>query len=356
MSEDSGERTLEASDHRREEFHKQGRFARARDIGGLAATGGALLALVAQRQDIARSSLELYARTLGDLGAANRIGFVRVAVDVALPTLMHFLPVLIAAAVCGFLASYAQAGFRPNPDALDLKVDRLDPSEGFKRIFAMKKALAELVMALVRVGIVGYVAYRAVAAEVPVLLTAARAPLAAGARVAFSAAGNVVTAVLVALFVIAAVDYAQSKFSIERELKMTRQEKMDESKQQEGDPKAKGRMRARARALAKKRGAMSVKSADVIVTNPTHISIALRYGPKDAAPIVIAKGHDEVAFRIRREARKFGIPILENKPLARALDAQVAVGKPIPPQFFGAVAQVLAFVYRLKRRGVFATR
>lgn len=352
MAEDTGgERTLEASEHRREEFRKQGRYARAKDLGGLAATGGALLALVAQRKDIADSAMHLYIRTLGDLGAAGRVGYVRVAVEVCLPTLLHFLPVLTAAAVCGFLASYAQAGFRPNPDALEPKVERLDPSAGFQRLFEVKKAFAELAMSLFRVGVVGYVAYRAVAGEVPTLLTAARAPLAAGAGLAFTSAGHVVTAVLVALLVVAAADWAQSKFSLERELKMTRQEKMDEEKQQEGDPKAKGRMRARARVLAKKRATTSVKSADVIVTNPTHISVALRYGPKDPAPIVIAKGHDEAAFRIRREARKHGIPILENRPLARALDAQVAIGKPIPPQFFAAVAQVLAFVYRLKRRG-----
>jgi flagellar biosynthetic protein FlhB len=352
MAEDSGaERTLDASDHRREEFRKQGRYARARDIGGLAATGGALLTLVAERQGIARAAMQLYIRTLGDLSAADRVGFLRVAAEVCIPTVMQALPVLTAAAVCGFLASYAQAGFQPNTDALEPKFERLDPSDGIARIFGFKKAFAELAMSLVRVGLVGYVAYRAVAAEVPVLLTAARAPLAAGARVAFTSVSNVITAVLVALFVSAAVDYAQSKFSIERELKMTRQEKMDEAKQQEGDPKAKGRMRARARANARKRAAASVKGADVIVTNPTHISVALRYGPKDPAPVVIAKGHDEAAFKIRREARKHGIPILENRPLARALDAQVAVGKPIPPQFFAAVAQVLAFVYRLKRRG-----
>lgn len=354
MAEDTGgERTLEASEHRREEFRKQGRYARARDVGGLAATGGALLALVAGRAEIARAAMQLSQRTLGDLSALDRIGLMRVASDACAPLLFQFLPVLTAAAVCAFLASYAQAGFRPNPDALEVKFDRLDPSAGFKRIFEVKKAFSELGTALVRVGLVGWVAYRAVRAEIPPLLTAARAPLGAGAHVAFTAAGNVVVSVMVALLVSAAVDYAQSRFSLEQELKMTRQEKMDEAKQQEGDPKAKGRMRARARALARKRATTSVKSADVIVTNPTHISVALRYGPKDPAPIVIAKGHDELAFRIRREARKHGIPILENRPLARALDAQVAVGKPIPPQFFSAVAQVLAFVYRLKRRRAF---
>jgi flagellar biosynthetic protein FlhB len=107
-------------------------------------------------------------------------------------------------------------------------------------------------------------------------------------------------------------------------------------------------MRQRARALARKRAITNVKTADVVVANPTHISVALRYSEKDAAPIVVAKGHDEVAMQIRAEARKHGIPILENRPLARALDAEVRVGHPIPAAHFTAVAKVLAFVYRLR--------
>jgi flagellar biosynthetic protein FlhB len=264
---------------------------------------------------------------------------------------METAPILLAGSVLAVLASGIQTRFRINTDAISVKMDRLDPKAGLDRLIAFRKNFEDLAISLVRVGAVGFVAYRAVARELPLLLSVARAPVVASSETAIASLGRVVGSVLVALLVVAVIDYAHSWFAIERELKMTRQEKMDEAKQQEGDPKAKGRMRARARANARKRAAASVKGADVIVTNPTHISVALRYGPKDPAPVVIAKGHDEAAFKIRREARKHGIPILENRPLARALDAQVAVGKPIPPQFFAAVAQVLAFVYRLKRRG-----
>jgi flagellar biosynthetic protein FlhB len=151
--------------------------------------------------------------------------------------------------------------------------------------------------------------------------------------------------------VVAVADYAHAWFSLERDLKMTRQERVDESRQSDGDPKAKGRMKQRARAIAKKRGLGSVKTADVIVTNPTHYAVALRYGPKDVAPVVVAKGTDEAALRIRTEARRLGIPIIENRPLARALNAEVSIGRIVPQAHFAAVAQVLAFVYRLRRRG-----
>ena len=134
---------------------------------------------------------------------------------------------------------------------------------------------------------------------------------------------------------------------------MTRQELTQEMRQQDGDPKVKGRMKARARALAKKRALQNVKKASVVVTNPTHVAVALRYDEKDAAPVVVAKGLDDEALRIRTEARKYGIPILENRPLARALEAEVPIGHAIPAAHFAAVARVLAFVYRLRgsRRG-----
>jgi flagellar biosynthetic protein FlhB len=120
------------------------------------------------------------------------------------------------------------------------------------------------------------------------------------------------------------------------------------SRAQDGDPKIKGRMRARARAMAKKRSLANVRKADVVVTNPTHVSVALRYGDRDVAPMVIAKGHDQLALLIRAEARRHGVPILENRALARALDAEVQICHPIPGAHFAAVARVLAFVYRLR--------
>jgi flagellar biosynthesis protein FlhB len=182
------------------------------------------------------------------------------------------------------------------------------------------------------------------------LLTLSRAPVdVAGARIV-AAGSRVVLAAVGALAAIAIVDYAQSRMRVGREMKMTRQELKDELRRNDGDPKVKARIRARARGLAKKRMLQSVKKADVVVTNPTHVAVALRYGDTDAAPVVLAKGHDDAALRIRAEARKYGIPILENRALARALDAEVRVGEAIPVAHFAAVARILAFVYRIRGR------
>jgi flagellar biosynthetic protein FlhB len=351
MADQQGERSFDATDQRREEFRKQGRFARAKDVGGLAATVAVVLGTIAARRQLLGAFELLFARSVGDVEALDRLGAAGALRAAATPVLGEAGPILAAAAVLAFLTSAAQVGFRINTDAVSVKFDRLDPKAGLDRLIAFRKNFEELGVSLLRVFAVGYVAYRAVDRELPSLLSIARAPIAASGELASAAVARVVLAVLVALVVVGVADYAHAWFSLERDLKMTRQERVEESRQQDGDPKAKGRMKARARAIAKKRGVGSVKSADVIVTNPTHVAVALRYGPNDAAPVVVAKGTDEAALRIRTEARRLGIPIMENRPLARALNAEVSIGRLVPQAHFAAVAQVLAFVYRLKKRG-----
>ncbi len=149
---------------------------------------------------------------------------------------------------------------------------------------------------------------------------------------------------------VAVVDYAYNRWQLERQMRMSDQEIKEEMRQHDLDPKIKAKLKERARQAARKRILAAVGTADAVVTNPTHISVALRYSDKDYAPVVVAKGHDELALRIRAEARKHGIPILENRRLARALDAEVEMGHPVPGQHYVAVAKVLAFVFKLKGR------
>lgn len=351
MADDQGERSFEATDQRRESFRNQGRFARAKDVGGLAATAAVVLGTIASRHQIIGAMDVLFTRTVGDLGALERLGAAGALRAAATPLVFEVLPILGAASILAFLGSAAQVGFRINTDAISVKLERLDPKAGLDRLIAFRKNFEDLAVSLLRVFAVGYVAYRAVDREMPTLLSIARAPITASGEMAAASVARVILAVLMALLVVGAADYAHAWFSLERDLKMTRQERVEESRQQDGDPKAKGRMKARARAIAKKRGLGSVKTADVIVTNPTHVAVALRYGPKDVAPVVVAKGVDEAALRIRTEARRLGIPIMENRPLARALNAEVSIGRIVPQAHFAAVAQVLAFVYRLRKRG-----
>jgi len=354
VSESSGEKTFEATPHKREEARKEGRFARSRDIGGVAATAAVLAVTVGSRDAIRRALTILFLRSHGDLGAITR-GDIGGVTQAALGVILVLAaPAAIAAAVVGMGAGLAQSGARVNFDALSFKLERLDPLPRLKQLFSPQKGTLEVLMGLLRVGVVGYVVYRSLALELPTMLTFGRLAPEASAQLLTSAVVRVVTTALCALGVIAAIDFAKNYFTLARDMRMSRQEIVDETRNQEGDPKLKGRMRARARALARKRSLANVKKATVIVANPTHISVALRYTPSDPAPIVVSKGHDEMALQIRAEARKHGIPILENRPLARALDAEVQIGHPIPSAHFAAVARVLAFVFRL--RGVPGTR
>jgi flagellar biosynthetic protein FlhB len=351
----SDERTLDPTDQRREQFRKEGRFARARDAGGVAATVAVIGLLAGSGARISSAARVLFAQTLGDLGALQRFG--PSALEPAATGLFDFAgPPVFAAALAATIAGLAQAGFRPYPEMLGLKLERLDPSGAIGKLLSPKRAGQETAVAVLRVVLVGWAAWRSLLLELPNLLNLARMPLDSSIGTASAALGRVLAVTIGALVLIALVDYGQSWLTTNREMKMTEKERKDESRQQDGDLKAKARMKQRSRALAKKRALSNVKNADVVVTNPTHVAVALRYGPKDPAPIVIAKGHDDVALTIRGEARKWGIPILENRPLARALDAEVQIGRPVPPAHFAAVARVLAFVYRLRGKSVRGTR
>jgi flagellar biosynthetic protein FlhB len=352
--EQQGEKRFDPTEQRREKFRKEGRFARSRDAAGVAATMSVVGVLLGTRAAAWVQCLRVFEITHGDLTSLSR-GQPSDVLRLAGESLTAIaLPTGLAAAGAALVAGFAQTGLRINLDALGFKPERLDPIARLKQLFAPKHATVEVIMSLLRVGVVGYVAYNAALTELPDLLTLSRVAVAVSFERIANASAHVVMSAASAIGVIAVIDYVQSRFQLGQEMKMTRQEITEEMRQNDGDGKVKGRMRARARALAKKRMLQGVKKADVIVTNPTHLAVALRYSERDAAPVVLAKGQDDVALRIRAEARKYGIPILENRPLARALEAEVAIGQAVPVAHFAAVARVLAFVYRLRggrRRG-----
>jgi flagellar biosynthetic protein FlhB len=298
-----------------------------------------------------QAALRLFQSTVGDLTALARGQPVLSIGEGALAAMA--VPAVLAAAVAAMATGMAQAGFHLNLEAVGLKAQRLDPFARIKQLASPKRALTEMVLSLLRVGFVGYVAY-ACMDDLSQFAALGQAPIEVSCSRIVAAIVHVVLGAGAALLAIAVVDYVQSRLALEQELKMSRQDIMEEMRQQDGDPRVKGRLKARVRALAKKRALQNIKKAQVVVTNPTHIAVALRYDETDPAPVVVAKGHDDDALRIRTEARKYGIPILENRPLARALDAEVQIGHAIPMAHFAAVARVLAFVYRLRgnrRRG-----
>lgn len=350
MADDQDQRTHDPTPQRREEFRKEGRFAKARDAGGIAAVAAVIGALLGTREATSRAVSLLFAACHGDLESVAR-GQGSAVATLAAGTLFALAgPAAIAGAVGALVVGFAQAGLRIDTDQIAFKPEHLNPLPKLKQLFSPGHAAFESLFALARVGVVALVAYTGLREEIPGLLALAYGRGAPELGPIVETVVRLTLKTLGALVLLGAADYAHSRYKLEKELKMTLEEVKRESRQSDGDPKVKARMRARAKALARQRATLDVRHAAVVVTNPTHVAVALRYGDRDAAPVVIAKGHDEVALHIRAEARRHGVPILESRALARALDAEVAVGRPVPGAHFAAVAQVLAFVYRLRGR------
>ncbi|MCL6636878.1 MAG: flagellar biosynthesis protein FlhB [Alicyclobacillus sp.] len=346
------EKTERATPHRRRKARQEGRVPRSTDLTSALALLAAVAALHAWGGTVWANSLDWLRNSLSGQGPADwtvpavtallRHGMVQIAQAVS--------PILAAAAVVGGLAAMVQAGgvFVPRLALPDLQ--RINPLAGWKRLFS-GRSLIETAKACLRLAVLAWLAYATTRGQVAQLeLLSGMDP----AVMAVDLGGRLYHLALMGaalLVLIAAGDYAYQRFAYERSLRMTRRELRDELREQEGDPQLKARIRQRGRALALRRMMQNVPQADVVVTNPTHYAVALRYdAPVMSAPQVVAKGQDQMAWRIRQLAQAHGVPTVENKPLAQALYRQVELLAYVPPDLYQAVAEVLAYVYRLQGR------
>ena len=259
------------------------------------------------------------------------------------------LPVMFAILIIGLAINLFQVGFTFSTEQLEFKLDKLNPINGFGRIFS-KRSLVELFKSLFKIIVIGYFLWLYLKDQIPLLpqfiFFDLPHSLATAADIIFTMAFQVVGVIMV----MAAADYAYQKWQTTQDLMMTKQEVKDEYKQTEGDPQIKGKIKQKQRQMAMQRMMSEVPKADVIVTNPTHLAIALSYKKGMVAPTVLAKGQDIVAERIKQIAREHHIMIVENKPVARALYQAVEVGGVVPAELYQAVAEILAYVYRIKHR------
>lgn len=280
-----------------------------------------------------------------------------VGLDLVLRGLVILMPLFGAVIAVSLLGGFLQTGFVFSTQALTPKLSKLNPITGAKRVFLSKQTAVEVVKSLIKTVVVGGVAFLAMRARLDELaglgLTTGILP---ALGIAVDITFDVVFKVCLALFVVAGFDYAFQRWNWFTELRMTRQEVRDEMRQTDGDPQVRQRI-ARLRRSLLTRVLAAVPQADVVLTNPTHYAVALKYDPtSDRAPRVIAKGERLVALRIREKALESGVPIIENPPLTRAIYRAVPVNREITPELYEAVAEVLAFVYRLRlgRRAVAA--
>ncbi|MCC6170424.1 MAG: flagellar biosynthesis protein FlhB [Gammaproteobacteria bacterium] len=347
---DVADRTERATPKRLEDARRRGQLPRSPELGAAAvtmATAAALLALgsgiVGRMAEMMRRGLSLGGARLPDEGAA--IAAFR---GQMLDALLGVAPVLGLVFVAALVAPLALGGWNFSAEALGLKFERIDPLAGIGRMFSVR-SVVELAKSLAKFAGVGFVAVAVLWTQTDEILQLSRQAIVPAMAQSLRLAAQALLAMAGALVLIAAIDVPYQIWQHGRQLRMTREEVRQEHRESEGSPEVKGRIRQAQQALARRRMMAEVSTATVVVTNPTHYAVALRYDERrDGAPVLVAKGADEVAARIREIAADNGVPLVSAPPLARVLFRNVDLGVQIPAALYVAVAQVLTYVLHLK--------
>lgn len=350
MAEESGEKTQDATPHRRDEARKQGQVAYSQDLGSAALLIVGVLLTRYWGADLVDLAGNFMRHQLGSVGPLTMQPADAIAQSQQVINSWgeSILPILGLLAVAGVLASIFQTGLLFVPDRLAPDISRLNPLSGLKRILSLTGAV-KLGFGLFKISVVSIVAATVVYQRYAQVLYSSGFDSGELALFIIDILLSTALWVGVALFVLALFDFAYQKWKHEQDLKMTHREVLDEMKNLQGDPQIIARRRAVQRQMALNRIGDKVPKADVIVTNPTELAVAIQYAPEEMhAPIVIAKGAGVIAQRIRRLALENNIPVVERKPLAQLLYKEVDINHPIPDQSYAAVAEVLAYVYQLK--------
>jgi flagellar biosynthetic protein FlhB len=349
--ENGGERTEQATGRRREQARDRGQVARSVEVTS------AFLLLVGVFVLVASSGH--FSRVLGDntayllsqahvLTPANRFGLGEMIVENLRVLVVALAPLLVAVLLAGLAANLAQVGFKFSPKALAFQTSKLNPVTGSKRFF-QPGTWFDLGKNLVKILVISLLAWATIGGLMGPLTSLSMLTVPAIVAVAKTSFLKLMAKLLAFTVLVAVIDWFWQRHRHEENLKMSRYEVRKEHKDIEGDPQIKARVRVLQFEIARKRMLADVPRADVVVTNPTHFAVAIRYENGSQAPVVLAKGKDNLAQMIKKIARDSRVPVIENKPLARSLHKQVEVGHGIPESLFQAVAEVLAYVYRLKK-------
>ena len=350
MAED---RTEKATPKRLREARKRGQIAKSQEVGGAAVLMAGLAGImflgpkiVSGTAGAMRAAFALIARPHEVSSAAGLHGLMQLGLKTMESTVA---PILGICVVCAVVANVAQTRGQVTVNALKPDFRRLNPVAGFKRVFG-KRIGFELAKVLAKVAVVGGAAAISLVPQITSLgANVGTSPMALGGLLS-SGAKSVIERVLIVYFLIALLDLIYQRRTYAKQMKMTKQEVKDEFKQTDLPPEVKSALRRRQMQAARARMMAAVPTADVVVTNPTHYAVALRYDGTLPAPIVVAKGKDHVAAQIRRIATDNNVAIIPDPPLARALHASVEIDRMIPAELYAAVAQVLAFVYKMAGR------
>ena len=355
MPEDSGtgDRTEAATPRRRQEARDAGNIARSPDLSASVLLVGILLLL----KNFGSPIVAALKRIITDMLAADSLGNFDINVAMAqVPTMMAnagaaIAPLFLGIVLTAIIVNMSQVGLNFNVARLTPNFAALNPVRGLGRIFGGARSLVRLAMSSIKVVFVAAVAYSAVHGRMTQIMSVQRLQFiqifALGAQLIF----DITWRIGALLFVVSLFDYAYQRYQLEQDLKMSKQDVKEEMRSMDGDPKIKARRRQIAMQRHLQRLKKEVPTADVVITNPTHFAVALKYdSTKMRAPRVVAKGQDLMAQRIKEIALEANVPLVERAPLARALYRMCDVGDEIPEQFYSAVAEILAYVYQLSRK------
>lgn len=346
------EKTEEATERQISRFREQGRVANSRELVAALALVAGVGALVIGIPALGQAVLGLrgaLSEAIPDGELTNR-ETVHVFTLIASRVGPVLVLVLAVPAVVAILTSSLLTGFNLAPDALAADPARLDAFSNFQQQFLSVTPWVSLAKGVAIAACLGWAVWSGLAVHLESLPGLARLPVAGQVAMASGIVSSVLERALPAALAIGALDYLYQRWKMGEDMKMSREDVKQDHKDSDGDPQIKARRRARARQLALGSSVRAVKNADVVIANPTHFAVAIRYRKdENAAPVVLARGVDEVALRIRAEATRNDVAVIENRPLARALYARSRAGLPIPREFYAPVAQVLAVVLRRRK-------
>lgn len=353
---EGGEKTEPATEKKRSDARKEGQVAKSKEIENAFSLLALFVVLRIWTGMLGDNLTGLFRAVYDDIpeyiklydGRVNITSITGLVGEVLLQVLITLAPVFAIAFIVSFVCDVAQVKWQPTLKPLKPKGSKLNPIKGFKKIFS-KDSLIELVKSILKIVIISVVAYSYLKKNATGLFLLYDKSLNAAIGEIGLLVINMGIRIAIAYLIIAFADYLYQRWKFNDDLKMTKQEVKEEYKEQEGDPQIKGKIRQKMREVSQRRMMQNLPKADVVITNPTHYAVAIMYdAEKYDAPIVIAKGENYLAQKIKEVARENDIEIVENKPLARMLYANVEIGEAVPPELYQAVAEVLAFVYHLK--------
>lgn len=351
-----GEKTEEATPKKIEESRKEGTVAKSKELVNAVGILTLFLLLKFGIRFYGVRLIEIFDKywKMLDRNLLDEFDIMRALTlqnEISKDTLIITSPFLIVGFLVAFLVTKMQFTWKITAKPMQPKFSKINPISGFKRMFS-SRALFELIKAVAQILLIGYVAYSVLQSHANDLYLLYGMTIPEALSLMMDIIWTLGIRISMVMLAIGIIDYIYQRYKYKKDLKMTKQEVKDEFKNSEGDPQIKGQQKQKMRQASQRRMMASVPEADVIITNPTHFAVALKYdSEKNSAPVVVAKGTDFLANKIKETAREHGVEIVENKAVARMLYYNVDVDKEIPPELYKAVADILAYVYSLKKAG-----